>query len=156
MKFKKVTRDESQAYYSVVDRKHIECTGEAWEMPTRSTEGSAGYDFHSPYDVTIKPGKSVRFPLLVRVTDMPKDMVLLVFNRSGMSLTGGIRLDNAVGVIDSDYTRSIWFQATNHGKKTYRIKTNDKVLQGVFVKFEKVDNDNASGERNGGLGSTGK
>lgn len=156
MKFKKVTRDEALAYYSIVDKKKVENKGDAWEMPTRSTEGSAGYDFHSPYDVTIKPGKSVRFPLLVKVEDMPKDVVLLLFNRSGMSLTGGIRLDNAVGVIDSDYDRSIWFQATNHGRRTYRIKTNDKVLQGVFVRYEKVDNDRASGERTGGLGSTGK
>ena len=157
MKFIRDDFSEIDAWFDVLDHKSIRATGDFFELPSRATEGSAGYDFHSPFDVIVRKGKTVRFPLCVKVEDMPKDTVLLVFNRSGLSLKNGIRLDNAVGVIDSDYKETIWFQATNHGKKTYTIHTNDRVAQGVFVKFGKTDDDTTGkDERHGGFGSTGK
>ena len=36
------------------------------------------------------------------------------------------------------------------------LKAGDKMMQGIFVKYQKTDDDNAEGERNGGFGSTGK
>jgi dUTP pyrophosphatase len=127
-----------------------------FDLPTRSTSGSAGYDFHSPFDLVIKKRKTVKFPLLVKAVDMPKDMVLLITNRSGLSLKWGVTIDNAIGVIDSDYEKCIWIQLTNHGRRAYRIKANDKVAQGIFVRYGTVDGDTASGLRNGGFGSTGR
>ena len=127
-----------------------------FDPPTRSTSGSAGYDFHSPFDLVIKKRKTVKFPLLVKAVDMPKDMVLLITNRSGLSLKWGVTIDNAIGVIDSDYEKCIWIQLTNHGRRAYRIKINDKVAQGIFVRYGTVSGDTASGLRNGGFGSTGR
>lgn len=157
MRFRRDDFSEIDAWVEILDHKAVRCTGGLFDLPSRATEGSAGYDFHSPFDVVVKKGKTVRFPLCVRVEDMPKDTVLLIFNRSGLSMKGGIRIDNAVGVIDSDYKETIWFQATNYGKKTYTINTNDRIAQGIFVKFATTDDDRTGkDDRHGGLGSTGK
>lgn len=123
-------------------------------LPCRVTEGSAGYDFFSPFDVVAKARDVVKIPLFVRVSGMPKNAVLLIFNRSGLSLKKGLRLDNAVGVVDSDYEDGIVFQAT--ATKDVVIMQGDRVCQGVFVNFLTVDGDSASGKRDGGFGSTGR
>ena len=128
-----------------------------FDLPTRATSESAGYDFHSPFNVKIRRGKTVKFPLLVKAIEMPKDMVLLIVNRSGLSLKYGLTIDNAIGVIDADYKRCIWIQITNHSKKTYYIKANDKIAQGIFVRYNVVSNDIVGNvKRNGGFGSTGR
>ena len=36
------------------------------------------------------------------------------------------------------------------------LKAGDKIMQGVFVNYNIVDDDNATGTREGGFGSTGK
>lgn len=158
MKFQICDMVDCERLYKKADSKYVKKVGNGFvfDLPSRSTSGSAGYDFHSPFEVKIKKGKTVSFPLLVKAIDMPKDMALLVFNRSGLSLKYGLQLDNAVGVIDSDYKQCIWVQITNNGKHTYYIHANDKVAQGIFVNYGTVDNDKANGERNGGFGSTGK
>lgn len=66
------------------------------------------------------------------------------------------------GVCDSDYVDN----SDNEGEiaglfynmldEDVELKAGDKMMQGVFVKYEKTDNDNANGERTGGFGSTGK
>ena len=124
------------------------------ELPSRSTACSAGYDFRSPFDVSVEAGEVVRMPLFVKVKDMPPNVVLLLFNRSGLSLKKGLRLDNAVGVIDSDYDQCIWFQAT--ATKDIVIIQGDKICQGIFLPIMFVADDNAQGKRNGGFGSTGR
>ena len=61
----------------------------------------------------------------------------------------------SVGVIDADYKDQILICYRNTGDEPFFIKRGDRIAQGVFVKFLKTDDDNASGERNGGVGSTG-
>jgi len=157
MEFQACSEAECERLYAKTDHKYVRLNYYyLFDLPTRSTECSAGYDFHSPFEVRIKKGRTVSFPLFVKALGMPKDSVLLVFNRSGLSLKYGIRLDNAVGVIDADYKQCIWVQVTNYGKKDYYIHTNDKIAQGVFVRYLTVDGDTASGNRTGGFGSTGK
>ena len=36
-------------------------------MPKRATKGSAGYDFFTPYPITIAPGETVKIPTGIRV-----------------------------------------------------------------------------------------
>lgn len=148
MKFEKLTKAELKGK---TDR---EMYLDRLTLPTRSTEGSCGYDFHSPSYYLIKPGQTVRIPLCVRVVDMPKDVALFIYNRSGLSLIEGLALDNGVGVIDSDYHGGIWYQATNHGKETISIWLNDRICQGVFQRVVLMD-DTPTNKRCGGLGSTG-
>lgn len=129
---------------------------ERLELPSRSTENSAGYDFHSPFSVAIPVFGKVRFPLGIRCVDMPKNVVLLIFNRSSLSLKQRITIDNAVGVIDSDFKSDIWIQLTNNTDKVIVINAGAKVCQGIFFNYVLCDGDSASGKRKGGIGSTGK
>lgn len=158
MKFEKLSEKECLELCSKTTSKNVLYGGINFSMPRRSTKSSAGYDFHSPFKVTIKKGKTVKFPLLVKCIDMPENAVLLMMNRSGLSLKNGITIDNAVGVIDADYENCIWIQLTNNGNKTYVIDINDKVAQGIFISYLVTDDDNPSKKsRNGkGFGSTGK
>lgn len=123
-------------------------------LPTRSTEGSCGYDFHLPVGLHMDKGETKRVPLLIKVTGMNNHTALFLYNRSGLSLNKRVTLDNAVGVIDSDYHDGIMWQGTNGGTPKF-LNTNDKIVQGVFQYVVFVDDDTTEGTRTGGLGSTG-
>lgn len=129
-------------------------------LPTRSTEHSAGYDFYSPVDITIQPGKSEMIWTDVKA-NMYYDNVLLLFVRSSMGKYPVV-IANGTGVIDSDYYSNenndgnIGFRLLNLGNEPYEIRIGDRIGQGVFVKFGITKNDTANGKRKGGYGSSGK
>ena len=124
------------------------------ELPRRATKYSAGYDFYAAVSAEIKPGEKYVIPTNTAV-EMDEDDVLLIFPRSSYSIKFGLELVNSVGVIDADYKDQIFICYRNTGDEPFFIKRGDRIAQGVFVKFLKTDDDNASGERNGGVGSTG-
>lgn len=124
------------------------------ELPRRVTKYSAGYDFYAAVSVEIKPGEKYIIPTNTAV-EMDEDDVLLIFPRSSYAIKFGLELVNSVGVIDADYKDQIFICYRNTGDEPFFIKRGDRIAQGVFVKFLKTDDDNASGERNGGVGSTG-
>ena len=128
----------------------------AVRLPARSTQNSAGYDFFAPFPVSIPTHGKIRFPLCVKCEGMPKNIVLLILNRSSMALKKRIIIDNAVGVIDSDFNKDIWIQLTNNSRNTYSIMTGDKICQGIFVNFLLCDDDKITKKRTDGIGSTGK
>lgn len=92
---------------------------------------------------------------------MEQDEYLALFNRSSSPLKRFLVLTNGVGVIDSDYYNNadndghIMFQFINFGPETVYIQKGERIGQGVFSKFLIADNDNATGQRIGGHGSTG-
>lgn len=122
------------------------------EVPRRATKYSAGYDIHSAVSAEIKPGEKYVIPTNTAV-EMGEDDVLLIFPRSSYSIKFG--LEFVVGVIDADYKGQIFICYRNTGDEPFFIKRGDRIAQGVFVKFFKTDDDSASGERRGGVGSTG-
>ena len=124
------------------------------ELPRRATKYSAGYDFYAAVSAEINPGEKYVIPTNTAV-EMDEDDVLLIFPRSSYSIKFGLELVNSVGVIDADYKDQIFICYRNTGDEPFFIKRGDRIAQGVFVKFLKTDDDNASGERNGGVGSTG-
>ena len=124
------------------------------ELPRRATKYSAGYDIYAAVSVEIKPGEKRVIPTNTAV-EMDEDDVLLIFPRSSYAIKFGLDLVNSVGVIDADYKDQIFICYRNTGDEPFFVKRGDRIAQGVFVKFLKTDNDNASGERNGGVGSTG-
>ena len=71
-------------------------------------------------------------------------------------------LTNAVGVVDGDYYENedndghIMFSVINLKEEDLQIKKGDAIGQAMFLKYLKVDNDNAEGLRKGGFGSTSK
>ena len=124
------------------------------ELPRRATKYSAGYDFYAAVSAEIKPGEKYVIPTNTAV-EMDEDDVLLIFPRSSYSIKFGLELVNSVGVIDADYKDQIFICYRNTGDEPFFIKRGDRIAQGVFVKFLKTDDDNASVERRGGVGSTG-
>lgn len=124
-------------------------------MPVRATKNSAGYDLFAAQDVVIEPGRKAVIPTNITVY-MAKDEVLLICPRSSFGFKHDLMLANSVGVIDADYQKEILVCYRNMGIKSFYIKKGDRIAQGVFCKFLKVANDNAVGDRNGGIGSTGK
>lgn len=124
------------------------------ELPRRATKHSAGYDFCAAMPVEIKPGEKRVIPTNIAV-GMDEDDVLLIFPRSSYAIKFGLEFVNSVGVIDADYKGEIFICYRNTGDEPFFIKRGDRIAQGVFVKFLKTDDDNAGGERYGGVGSTG-
>lgn len=128
------------------------------KLPRRATKGSAGYDFFSPIDFTLEPGEEIKFPTGIRVKIDP-GWVLLVFPRSSLGFKYRLQLNNTVGVIDSDYYGAkneghIFVKLTNFGEKPVIVKAGDAVVQGIFVPFGIVENDDSGNTRIGGFGST--
>ena len=131
------------------------------KLPKRSTAKSAGYDFYAVNDVTCKSHEITMVPTGIKAK-MEDDETLLLFNRSSNPKKKGLIILNGVGVVDADY----YGNAENDGEiaglfynmreEEVEIKAGDKIMQGIFVKYEKADDDEAEGQRAGGFGSTGK
>ena len=126
-------------------------------LPSRATPFSAGYDFYACGSVTIEPGQTVAITTGITAY-MPGDEVLLLFIRSGLAWKLGLTLQNAVGVVDSDYYgNEIIFLVRNEGNSPVRIEHRDRIGQGIFTKYLLADNDRPPEvKRTGGFGSTGR
>ena len=131
-------------------------------LPKRATVGSAGYDFYTPIDVILKPGEAIKIPTGIRC-EMNPSWVLMLFPRSGLGFKFRLQLNNTVGVIDSDYFYSdneghIFIKLTNDSNenKTLDVKKGEGIVQGIFLTYGIVEDDDVSEIRNGGFGSTTK
>ena len=81
------------------------------KLPTRATSGSVGYDFYSPFDLTLFPGVDTLIPTGIRVYMAPEaELWLMMAPKSGLGTKYKVRLCNTIGVIDSDY-----YNAKNEG-----------------------------------------
>lgn len=131
-------------------------------LPSRATPFSAGYDFRacipvSSGSITIEPGQTAAIPTGITAY-MPADEVLLLFIRSGLARKQGLTLQNAVGVVDSDYYgNEIIFLVRNEGVDPVLVRSGDRIGQGIFTKYLLADNDQPPEvRRTGGFGSTGR
>lgn len=142
---------------------NIELVKRVWSnisLPQRSTVNSAGYDFVSPIDFTLRPGEEIKIPTGIRCK-IDADWVLTIHPRSSLGFKHQLCLANTTGIIDSDYFNSdneghIMAKIVNRGNKSFSINDGDRIIQGVFIPYGITIDDNATGERNGGLGSTGR
>ena len=134
---------------------------DAIQLPRRATPGSAGYDMRTPLPFTLPPfGGSIKIPTGIRVK-ISDGWFLCCLPRSGMGFKYFARLANTAGVIDSDYYDSsneghIFIKLRNEGDKTIEANVGDAIVQGIFLEYGITFDDNATGERDGGFGSTGK
>lgn len=136
---------------------------DAIKLPKRATTGSAGYDFYAPVDITLEKGKSVFIPTGIR-SKIEDGWVLQIFPRSGLGFKHRVQLDNTVGIIDADYYNSsneghimIKLSCDAHDDgHTVSLSAGDGFAQGIFLQFGITVDDDASGIRDGGFGSTTK
>ena len=72
----------------------------------------------------------------------------------------GLILANSIGIIDEDYYNNpdneghIMFQVYNYTDTDVTIMRDERIGQGVFLKYAVTDDDIAEGDRLGGFGST--
>lgn len=130
------------------------------KLPYRKTVDSAGHDFISPVDITIRPGDAKVIPTGIRCK-IEKGWVLLVFIRSSLGIKAQARIGNGTGVIDGDYYYAdneghIFIKVENHGNEPLKLKKGDAFAQGVFVPYGVADKQTVTTKRTGGIGSTGK
>ena len=130
------------------------------KLPKRATSGSAGYDFFSPINFTLKPGETIKIPTGIRVR-IEDGWVLKCYPRSGLGFKYRIQLNNTVGIIDSDYYGSdneghIFCKLTNDSneEKVANIPEGTGFMQGIFVEYGITVDDEQDKIRNGGMGST--
>lgn len=132
------------------------------KLPRRATRGSAGYDFFSTVTCELKPGETVKIPTGIRA-QMEEDWVLKLYPRSGLGFKYRLQLNNTVGIIDSDYFYSdneghIFAKITNDSNENKTIAFTEGMgfMQGIFIEYGITLDDDATGVRNGGFGSTSK
>lgn len=81
--------------------------------------------------------------------------------RSSTPLKYWLICANSVGIIDADYADNpdnegeIFFQLINLSPFPIQLKKGDRIGQGVIKRYLTTDDDNATGDRLGGFGSTG-
>ncbi len=130
-------------------------------LPHRSTKDSAGYDIHSTVSAEMYANQTLMIPTGIRVK-IDEGWFMACFPRSGLGFKYRLQLNNTVGIVDGDYYYSdneghIFLKltnATNEGKKL-TIERGDRIAQAIFLPYGITYNDDASGTRNGGMGSTG-
>ncbi len=138
---------------------------EGINLPQRKTKYSAGYDIEAAEDCIIPAFKPGQKPVLVKTglkAYMQENEYLMLCNRSSNPGKKGLILANSVGIVDCDYygnpsnDGAIMFAFYNVFAEDIEIKKGDVVGQGIFQKYQIVDDDSAEGERVGGFGSTNK
>ena len=107
-------------------------------MPLAAYEEAAGLDLRIDRDLVLEKGQVERVSTGVAV-DIPVGYVGLVFPRSSCS---GWRLENSVGVIDRDYTGTIFVKLRGESEAPVQFWKGDRIVQLVLVPclgFSKVN-----------------
>ena len=132
------------------------------KLPTYKTSGSSGMDLvaYIKNKITIDPGKTVIIPTGIAVA-IPKNYEIQIRPRSGLAAKKGISVLNTPGTVDSDYRGEIKIILINLSKKSFVIKSGDRVAQMILCpvakgKLQEVKNLPKTVRGKGGFGSTGK
>lgn len=135
---------------------------EGIKIPARATSGSAGYDFCTPVGFSLAPGETIKIPTGIRVK-IEEGWMLGLYPRSGLGFKYRMQLNNTVGIIDSDYYYSdneghimVKFTNASNTGLTINLNAGDAFSQGIFTEYGITFDDDATGVRNGGFGSTGR
>ena len=132
------------------------------KLPDYKTSGSSGMDLvaYIKSKITISPGKTVMVPTGIAVA-IPKNYEIQIRPRSGLAAKKGITVLNTPGTIDADYRGEIKIILINLSKKSFLVKSGDRIAQMILCpvvkgKLKEVKNLPKTNRGRGGLGSTGK
>ena len=132
------------------------------KLPAYKTSGSSGMDLvaHVKGKINIKPGKIAIIPTGIAIA-IPINYEIQIRPRSGLAAKKGISVLNTPGTIDSDYRGEIKIILINLSKKSFVVKSGDRVAQMILSpvakgKFKKVKILPRTIRGKGGFGSTGK
>lgn len=132
-------------------------------LPTRKTEGSAGYDIKAARTMIVEPGQVAFVPTGLKCY-VKEDEYLALYMRSSIATKNKVFLIHGTGIIDSDYADNpqneghIMIPIVNMGDKPYLVVYGDRIVQGIFTKYDVTENDDEDfkAKRTGGFGSTGR
>ena len=131
------------------------------ELQTYKTPGSSGMDLiaHVKNKIIINPSKTAIVPTGIAVA-IPKNYEIQIRPRSGLAAKKGISVLNTPGTIDSDYRGEIKIILINLGKKSFIIKSGDRISQMILChivkcKLREVKTITKRFRGKGGFGSTG-
>ena len=128
-------------------------------IPYRATEHSAGYDFVAAEGVYVRPHSISLISTGIKCQLEPEYYLQLAL-RSSTPKKKGLMLANGIGIIDADYYNNsdneghIMFQVYNFTDDTVEIEAGERIGQGTILRYYITENDNATGTRCGGFGST--
>ena len=128
--------------------------------PEYKTKGSSGMDLMANIKdaVFLKPGKSDIIPTGIAIS-IPVGYEIQIRPRSGLAAKKAISVLNTPGTIDADYRGEIKIILINLSKKSFVVKSGDRVAQMILCpvvkcKLKEVKNLPISVRGKGGLGST--
>jgi dUTP pyrophosphatase len=130
------------------------------ELPKYQTAESAAFDIASSVDIAIAPGEIVKIPTGL-VIEAPEGHFLAIVARGSTAIKTGLKLANAMGVVDRDYAGpndEVFLSVHNFTNKETVIFKGDRIAQGMFLKVDQVEWEEMSeirAESRGGYGSTG-
>lgn len=105
-------------------------------MPSRGSEGAAGYDLYACVDAEVKIAahSTAMIPTGLAVA-LPEGTFGAVFARSGLAAKQGLRPANCVGVIDCDYRGELMVALHNDCAEERTVKAGERVAQLVLLPF---------------------
>ena len=137
--------------------------GKEIPLPEYATEGSAGMDLRACLDaaITLAPGDTQLVPTGIAIHIGDPQLAAMLLPRSGLGHKHGIVLGNLTGLIDSDYQGQLFVSVWNRGKADFIIEPGERIAQMILVpvvqvRFEQVDDFEASRRGAGGFGHSGR
>ena len=132
------------------------------KLPAYKTSGSSGMDLlaYIKKKIIINPGKTAMVSTGIAVA-IPKNYEIQIRPRSGLAAKNSISVLNTPGTIDSDYRGEIKIILINLGKKSFVVKSGDRIAHMILcpvakIKLKEVKNLPKTLRGKGGFGSTGK
>ena len=132
------------------------------KLPDYKTSGSSGMDLvaYIKNKITINPGKTAIIPTGIAVA-IPKNYEIQIRPRSGLAAKKVISVLNTPGTVDADYRGEIKIILINLSKKSFVVKSGDRIAQMILCpvakgRLKEVKNLPKTVRGKGGFGSTGK
>jgi len=132
------------------------------KLPSYKTSGSSGMDLvaYIKNKIIINPGKTAMIPTGFAVA-IPNNYEIQIRPRSGLAAKKGISVLNTPGTIDADYRGEIKIILINLSKKSFVVKSGDRIAQMILCpiakgKLKEVKNLPKTIRGKEGFGSTGK
>lgn len=129
------------------------------QPPRYATRGAACFDLTAIDGAEIPP----MFAATLRTGlsfEIPQGYKMAIYSRDSHGFKNGVRLSNAVGVIDADYRGEVMVRLHNDGDTPFIVEPGDRIAQAEVVPvervtFEVVDSLSETARGAGGFGSTG-
>lgn len=129
-------------------------------VPTKATEGSAGYDIYA-YGSGVIPANSQALIDTKIAVSIPSGYGGFIWSRSGLSVKNSI--ETGAGVIDCDYRGEVKVVLHNYSNTPFTFEKGMRIAQLVIapvpkinvIEVKKFDESKQNERGDGGFGSTG-